>query len=59
MMYNSDVSTIPVSSWLARNTLVAVWCTNCEQHAQDVITEWFPAWGLYHVATWYWIKVGI
>lgn len=57
MMYNHDVSTVPLSAWLASDALVGVWCTNCEQHAQDVITKWFPKWGLCHVATWYWIKV--
>lgn len=57
MMYNHDVSTVPLSAWLASDALVGVWCTNCEQHAQDIITKWFPKWGLCHVATWYWIKV--
>ncbi|XP_054263799.1 N(6)-adenine-specific methyltransferase METTL4 [Macrosteles quadrilineatus] len=57
MMYNDEVCALPVAQWLRPGALVAVWCTNCERHIQDVVSRWFPKWGLHLVATWFWLKV--
>uniref|UniRef100_A0A1B6JSX9 Methyltransferase-like protein 4 n=1 Tax=Homalodisca liturata TaxID=320908 RepID=A0A1B6JSX9_9HEMI len=57
MMYNEEVGSLPVGDWLAADALVGVWCTNCARHEQDVISHWFPKWGLRHVSTWFWVKV--
>ena len=37
--------------------LLALWVTNRERHRRFVDAELLPAWGLRHVATWYWLKV--
>jgi len=37
--------------------VLALWVTNRERHRRFVDTELLPAWGLHHVATWYWLKV--
>ena len=37
--------------------MLALWVTNRERHRRFVDTELLPAWGLHHVATWYWLKV--
>lgn len=41
----------------ARGALVALWVTNREKLRNFVENELFPAWGVTHVATWYWLKV--
>ena len=43
----------------ARGALVALWVTNREKLRNFVENELFPAWGVRHVATWYWLKVCI
>uniref|UniRef100_A0A7C9APA3 Site-specific DNA-methyltransferase (Adenine-specific) n=2 Tax=Opuntia streptacantha TaxID=393608 RepID=A0A7C9APA3_OPUST len=40
----------------ARGALVALWVTNREKLRNFVENELFPAWGVRHVATWYWLK---
>uniref|UniRef100_A0A1B6LC37 Methyltransferase-like protein 4 n=2 Tax=Graphocephala atropunctata TaxID=36148 RepID=A0A1B6LC37_9HEMI len=57
MMYNEEIGSLPVEGWLAPDALVGVWCTNCSRHEQDIISRWFPRWGLRLVATWFWVKV--
>lgn len=37
--------------------LLALWVTNRERLRAFVERELLPAWGLQHVATWYWVKV--
>ena len=37
--------------------LLALWVTNRERLCTFVERELLPAWGLQHVATWYWVKV--
>lgn len=38
--------------------LVAVWTTNKRAWGEWVVSELFPRWGVEHVATWFWLKVG-
>ena len=37
--------------------LLALWVTNRERLRAFVEREMLPAWGMQHVATWYWVKV--
>ncbi|CAK0783316.1 hypothetical protein CVIRNUC_006515 [Coccomyxa viridis] len=49
---------IPVKRLLHQGRgLLALWVTNRERHRRFVDAELLPAWGLRHVATWYWLKV--
>jgi N6-adenosine-specific RNA methylase IME4 len=38
-------------------SLLALWMTNRPRHHRFVHEKLFPAWGVVHVATWYWLKV--
>eukprot|EP00899_Mesostigma_viride_P020179 jgi/Mesvir1/28162/Mv04724-RA.1 len=40
-----------------RGALLALWVTNREKLRRFVEGELFPAWGVTHVATWYWLKI--
>lgn len=57
MMYNSEISSIPLKRWISNESLVAVWCTNSKTHLNAVINEIFPKWGLKYVSSWFWLKV--
>lgn len=57
-MYNSELKDLPIGPLLAKEGLVAVWCTNSPSHIDDLINDIFPVWGIQYVATWYWLKVG-
>lgn len=37
--------------------MLALWVTNRERHRRFIDAELLPAWGLRHVASWYWLKV--
>ncbi|GAB4823688.1 hypothetical protein N2152v2_010734 [Parachlorella kessleri] len=41
----------------AAGCLVALWVTNRERHRRFIEKELLPAWGLQHIATWWWLKV--
>lgn len=57
MMYNTDLSIIPINELLNVGGLVVIWSTNSPQNMKDLKSEVLPAWGLDIVAVWYWIKV--
>lgn len=57
MMYNLDLSVIPVDDILSPEGLVIVWCTNSPQHLKDLREEIFPKWGVRFLTKWYWLKV--
>jgi N6-adenosine-specific RNA methylase IME4 len=40
------------------SSLVALWVTNRPRMHRFVREQLLPAWGLQHVATWLWLKVG-
>lgn len=57
MLRTEDLVQIDLKSLLAPGALVAVWCTNSQSHVDAIHESLFPAWGLRHVATWFWLKV--
>ncbi|CAH2042226.1 unnamed protein product, partial [Iphiclides podalirius] len=57
MMYNEEISLIPLKNLLANNCLVAVWCTNSPSNVSAVKDLIFPKWGVEYLTTWYWLKV--
>ncbi|KAG0327940.1 Methyltransferase-like protein 4, partial [Podila humilis] len=54
-----DLFKIPIQELLSKNGVVAVWITNRAKVKRVVIEKLFPAWGLMHVAHWFWLKVNI
>ncbi|XP_039277530.1 N(6)-adenine-specific methyltransferase METTL4 isoform X1 [Nilaparvata lugens] len=57
MMFNDDISKIPVGDLLQNNGLVAMWCTNSANHLKSVKEEIFPSWGISYLSSWFWVKV--
>ncbi|XP_059480374.1 N(6)-adenine-specific methyltransferase METTL4 isoform X2 [Neocloeon triangulifer] len=57
MMYNKDLSKIPVGNYLTAEGLVAIWCTNSPNNIKELIEMVLPEWGFQSVATWFWAKV--
>lgn len=40
-----------------KGALVALWVTNREKFHRFIDLELFPAWGVVHISTYYWLKV--
>lgn len=57
MMYNSDLKEIPIEQLLEDNGLVVVWCTNSQQHLDDLTVEIFSKWNVSFLGKWFWLKV--
>lgn len=57
MLFNEDVKNLPVESLLKDDGMVIVWCTNSQQHMNDLLTKIFPKWTVKYVAKWYWVKI--
>ncbi|XP_069682056.1 N(6)-adenine-specific methyltransferase METTL4 isoform X2 [Periplaneta americana] len=57
MMYDFELIKIPIASLTAAGSLVAVWCTNSENHLNFLLNEIFPAWDVEYIGNWFWLKV--
>lgn len=57
MLFNDDIKNLPVESLLKEDGMVVVWCTNSQQHLNDLLTEIFPKWNVEFIGKWYWVKV--
>lgn len=57
MMYNQCLGELPLNKLLAPGGIIAVWCTNSNNHLEELRDELFPAWGAEQVAQWIWLKV--
>ncbi|XP_075215497.1 methyltransferase like 4 [Lycorma delicatula] len=57
MMYDKEISSIPLQRLLEKDGLVAVWCTNSPSHLKALTDDIFPSWSIKYVSTWFWIKV--
>ncbi|XP_050538641.1 N(6)-adenine-specific methyltransferase METTL4 [Daktulosphaira vitifoliae] len=59
MILDTDLEKLPIGQILAPDGLISVWCTNSQNHINSLINNFFPAWDVSYVATWYWIKVTV
>lgn len=57
MMYCSDLKELSIKNLLKDDGLVVVWCTNSQQHLENLLTDIFEAWNVTFAAKWYWMKV--
>lgn len=57
MMYCEDLKNIPIGNLLSDTGLVAVWCTNSQQHMNSLLNDIFPIWNVHVVAKLFWLKV--
>ncbi|XP_077293971.1 methyltransferase like 4 [Arctopsyche grandis] len=57
MLYNEEITNLPVDKMLSSGSVVAVWCTNCKSHEVSIMNSMFPLWGVTYIATWFWIKI--
>lgn len=57
MLFNDDIRNLPIESLLKENGMVIVWCTNSQQHMDDLLTKIFPKWNIRYTAKWYWVKI--
>lgn len=59
MMYSDDLKDIPIEKLLSQNGLVVVWCTNSQQHLDNLLNGVFKQWKVQLVSKWYWMKVRV
>lgn len=52
----NDILKIPVDYLLKDGGLLVVWSTNKPSQIQEFL-QGLHAWGVEHIATWYWLKV--
>lgn len=57
MMYSEDLINIPIDSLLSSDGLIAVWCTNSQQHLNNLLNNIFVKWNVKFVAKMFWLKV--
>lgn len=57
MMYSNDLKNIPVEDLLLDSGLVAIWCTNSQQHMDVLLNEVFSKWNVKYLAKLFWLKV--
>lgn len=57
MMYTNDLGEIPINKLLSEKGLVVIWCTNSQQHMQNLVNGVFQKWDVKFFAKWYWMKV--
>ncbi|XP_055903803.1 N(6)-adenine-specific methyltransferase METTL4 [Eupeodes corollae] len=57
MLDNDILSDIPLSSFIHCDSIVAVWCTNSNQHQQKLLNEFFPRWDLKLIHKIIWLKL--
>lgn len=57
MMYCDDLKDLPIKKLLNDDGLVVVWCTNSQQHMQNLLTNVFDTWNVKFVGKWFWMKV--
>lgn len=57
MMYCEDLKNIPIGDLLSDDGLVAIWCTNSQQHMNSLLNDVFSEWGLKLIAKLFWLKV--
>ncbi|XP_008544272.1 N(6)-adenine-specific methyltransferase METTL4 [Microplitis demolitor] len=57
MMFNEEINKIPVNKLLNFDGIIAIWCTNSQNHYNYIIDVIFPLWGIKYLAKWYWVKV--
>lgn len=57
MMYSEDLAGIPIQNLLSNDGLIAIWCTNCQQHMNNLINNVFVKWNVKFVAKLFWLKV--
>lgn len=57
MMYSDDLVNIPIDSLLSPDGLIAVWCTNSQQHLNNLLNNIFIKWNVKFVAKMFWLKV--
>lgn len=59
MVYNKDLSSLPINSLLLKNGIIGVWCTNSPSQVNAVLSELFPAWNVEFLTQWFWLKVTV
>ncbi|KAJ9578805.1 hypothetical protein L9F63_004955, partial [Diploptera punctata] len=57
MLYNEELTCIPIPALTLPGSLIAVWCTNSPSHFSSLCDVIFPAWDVEYIAKWFWVKV--
>lgn len=57
MLENQTLKNMPIAQLIHTNSLVALWCTNSQQHRKAIENEFLPSWNLQMVHTLKWFKM--